>query len=107
MATALDIAERQVLRSMGKNYLGKCPFCGRRDFAVSEEKNNNYVEVVIDARDDLVEPTLDDAPARLPANGVPATLTIENHRLLSSNHEHPVSLCGKWGKQKGHCNSVQ
>ena len=33
------IAERQVLRSMGKNYLGKCPFCGRRDFAVSEEKN--------------------------------------------------------------------
>ena len=75
--------------------------------AVSEEKNNNYVEVVIDARDDLVEPTLDDAPARLPANGVPATLTIENHRLLSSNHEHPVSLCGKWGKQKGHCNSVQ
>ena len=33
------IAERQVLRSIGKNYLGKCPFCGRREFAVSEEKN--------------------------------------------------------------------
>ena len=35
----LVIAERQVLRSIGKNYLGKCPFCDRQDFTVSEEKN--------------------------------------------------------------------
>ena len=82
------------------NRVAPAPIAGEGAFdatgagAVQEEKNDGDVAVVIEEKNDPGEPAHGEAQAAmLPANGVPASLVIENHRLLPSNPETSVRSC--------------